>query len=261
MNALYARPDGEVVDPLNGMADLHARRVRFIGTAENRIREDYLRTLRYFRFHSWYGDAEAGFDSQALAAIAANLDGLAQLSLERVTAELLKLLSAADPAPSVAVMRQTGVLGQLLPGAEDRALAPLIHLEGGLSPDPIRRLAALGGADLLPHLRLSKAQARTLDLLRNAATGTQSVPELAYRLGRENAHSAALLRVALLEQPISPDLEVELDCGAAAAFPLVAADLMPALSGRALGAALKKLEQDWIISGFALSREELLGKL
>ena len=72
-------PDGAVLDPLLGLPDLQARRVRFIGTAENRIREDYLRSLRYFRFHAWYGDAEAGFDPDALSAIAENLDGLVHL--------------------------------------------------------------------------------------------------------------------------------------------------------------------------------------
>jgi poly(A) polymerase len=261
MNAIYARPDGTVVDPLGGMADLKARRVRFIGTAEHRIREDYLRTLRYFRFHAWYGDTHAGFDPDALAAIAANLEGLSQLSLERVTAELLKLLGAPDPAPAIAVMRQIGVLGQILPGANDRALAPLIHLEAGAPVDPVRRLAALGGAEMQGHLRLSKAEARQLEQLRDAVSASATATELSYRLGRDLAHSACLLRAALLEQPISPELETDLARGAEAIFPIVAADLMPDLSGAALGAALKQLEQAWIASGFALDRAELLQQL
>jgi len=261
MNAIYARPDGTVVDPLGGMADLKARRVRFIGTAEHRIREDYLRTLRYFRFHAWYGDTQAGFDPDALAAIAANLEGLSQLSLERVTAELLKLLGAPDPAPAIAVMRQIGVLGQILPGADDRALAPLIHLEAGAPVDPVRRLAALGGAEMQGHLRLSKAEARQLEQLRDAVSTSATATELSYRLGRDLAHSACLLRAALLEQPISSELETDLARGAEAIFPIVAADLMPDLSGAALGAALKQLEQAWIASGFALDRAELLQQL
>ncbi|WP_281954637.1 CCA tRNA nucleotidyltransferase [Pseudophaeobacter arcticus] len=261
MNAIYARPDGTIVDPLGGMADLTARRVRFIGTAENRIREDYLRALRYFRFHAWYGDTQAGFDPDALAAIAANLDGLSQLSLERVTAELLKLLSAPDPAPAIAVMRQLGVLGQILPGADDRALAPLIHWEAGVPADPIRRLAALGGVEMQAHLRLSKAEVRQLVQLRDATSGSATTIELSYRLGRELARSACLLRAALLEQPVSPELETDLTRGADAVFPIVAADLMPDLSGVALGAALKQLEQAWITSGFTLGRAELLQQL
>ncbi|WP_417700116.1 CCA tRNA nucleotidyltransferase [Pseudophaeobacter sp.] len=270
MNALYARPDGSLVDPLQGLADLQARRVRFIGTAGNRICEDYLRILRYFRFHAWYGDAQAGFDPDALAAIANNLEGLSQLSLERVSSEMLKLLAAADPAPAIAVMRQLGVLGQVLPGSHDRALAPLVHLQdvqcqdnpgAAITPDPICRLAALGGEELLPYLRLSKAQARRLQQLRSAATGSDWASKLSYQLGSDMARSACLLRAALMEQPVSPYLEPDLARGAAAVFPVVAADLMPDLSGPALGAALKKLQQAWIESGFELTREDLLERL
>ncbi|MEP2716425.1 CCA tRNA nucleotidyltransferase [Pseudophaeobacter sp.] len=266
MNALYARPDGTVVDPLGGLADLQARRLRFIGTAANRIREDYLRSLRYFRFHAWYGDATAGFDPEARAAIAANLEGLSQLSLERVTSEVLKLLAAPDPAPAIAVMRRIGVLGQMLPGADDRALAPLVHLQGAHLPegstfDPICRLAALGGEELQELLRLSKNQARALVRLREAAVGTAPPDELAYHLGADLARQSCLLRAALLEQPVSPGLETDLARGATVVFPLKAADLMPDLSGAELGAALKQLEKAWIASGFALTRAALLQQL
>ncbi|MDE4172869.1 CCA tRNA nucleotidyltransferase [Phaeobacter sp. PT47_59] len=261
VNALYARPDGSIVDPLGGMPDLEARRIRFIGTAEDRIREDYLRSLRYFRFHAWYGDQAAGFDPDALAAIAANLDGLERLSRERVGTELLKLLAAPDPAPAIAVMRQTGVLAQILPGAEDRALAPLLHLEGqaGLASDPIRRLASISaGLDLQDPLRLSKEQARRLDRLYEAATGTMGPGELGYRLGAEQGRDALILRAALMEQPLASKALEEADHGAVQSFPVVAGDLMPGLSGAALGAELKRLEAAWIASGFVLDRAQLL---
>jgi poly(A) polymerase len=261
MNALYAAPDGTVVDPLNGLKDLNARKVRFIGDATARIREDYLRSLRYFRFHAWYGDHSEGFDPEALSAIASNLDGLVQLSKERVTAELLKLLSASDPAPSVAAMRQTGVLSTLLPGADDRALAPLIHLESGLAPNPLRRLAALGGSILSNELRLSKQQQGSLALMREAAESMTAVAELAFRHGMGVARDIALLRAALLEQPVSPLLEADLELGGCAAFPVSARDLMPEYAGPALGKALRQLEAEWIASGFALDRETLLSRL
>ena len=145
MNALYARSDGTVLDPLGGLPDLRARRVRFIGCAGDRIREDYLRSLRYFRFHAWYGCNDLGFDPEALAAIADNLDGLSTLSRERVGGELLRLLAAPDPAPAVAAMRSTGALGLVLPGSDDRALAPLVHLRGA-GGRGAQRAAAAGGA-------------------------------------------------------------------------------------------------------------------
>ena len=261
MNALYARPDGEVVDPLDGLPDLMARRVRFIGTAENRIREDYLRSLRYFRFHAWYGNADLGFDPDALSAIAGNLDGIPSLSRERVGQELVKLLSAPDPAPAIAVMRQIGLLSVILPGSDDRALAPLIHLEAGMPPDPMRRLAALGGEDPRDALRLSKAQANMVQLLRTEATGPTAPAALAYMYDQSVARSAMLLRSALLEMPLSPMLETELNAGAQAVFPLTAQDLMPDVQGPALGVALKRLKSDWIASGFSLDKDSLLKRL
>ncbi|WP_281709085.1 CCA tRNA nucleotidyltransferase [Phaeobacter italicus] len=261
MNALYARPDGEVVDPLDGLPDLVARRVRFIGTAENRIREDYLRSLRYFRFHAWYGNADLGFDPDALSAIAGNLDGIPSLSRERVGQELVKLLAAPDPAPAIAVMRQIGLLSVILPGSDDRALAPLIHLEAGMPPDPMRRLAALGGEDPREALRLSKAQANMVQLLRTEATGSTAPAALAYMYDQSVARDAMLLRSALLEMPLPPMLETELNAGAQAVFPLTAQDLMPDLRGPALGAALKRLKSDWIASGFSLDKDSLLKRL
>ncbi len=124
MNALYADRQGEVIDPLDGLPDLLARRIRFVGDAETRIREDYLRILRFFRFHAAYGDPEGGLDPEGLAACAALSAGLGTISRERITAELKKLLSARDPAPTVAAMAQSGVLLHVLPGADPRALAP-----------------------------------------------------------------------------------------------------------------------------------------
>ena len=196
MNALYARPDGSILDPLNGLPDLEARHVRFIGEAEDRIREDYLRSLRYFRFHAWYGDADAGFDPDALAAIAANLDGLTGLSRERVGAELLKLLAAPDPAPSVAAMRNAGILAQLMPGSDDRSLPVLTKLEtdAQVAPDPVRRLAAITPPEVAATLRLSRSQIQRLSRMRDEAAGTASIAELGYRNGVEGGLNEALLR-------------------------------------------------------------------
>ena len=99
MNALYATPDGTVIDPLGGLSDLIARRVRFVGDPDARITEDFLRILRFFRFHAWFGDPAEGIDAEGLAACAAHLDGLELLSRERIGAEMRKLLAAPDPAP------------------------------------------------------------------------------------------------------------------------------------------------------------------
>ncbi|KNX40502.1 CCA-adding enzyme [Roseovarius tolerans] len=260
MNALYARPDGSVIDPLGGIDDLTARRVRFIGNGATRIKEDYLRILRFFRFHACYGDAEAGLDSDALAACAAHLDGLAGLSRERVGAEMRKLLTAPDPAPSVAAMQMTGVLTAILPGADVRSLAPLVYLESetNTAPNALRRLAALGGEDIPDRLRLSRADTKRLALLRDGASATMPPAEIGYRYGATDGMDMLLLRAALLDAPLDPNAPDDLKRGASAAFPVKSADLMPDYTGPALGQKLQDLENRWIASGFRLGREDLL---
>lgn len=259
MNALYARADGTVLDPLGqGLADLAARRLRFVGDADARIREDYLRILRFFRFSAWYGDPAQGMDAEGLAACGANLAGIETLSRERVGAEMKKLLAAPDPAPAVAAMQAAGILAQVLPGADSRALAPLVHLEGGRGPDAMRRLAVLGGSDAAERLRLSNPEARRLERLRAAALEGMGAAELGYRLGAHDGADAALIWAALMGQEIDDSCWNRVEFGAAQQFPIRAADLMPELSGPALGARLKELEARWIASGFALGRDEML---
>ena len=261
MNALYADARGQVADPLGGLPDLEARRVRFIGAPLDRIREDYLRILRYFRFAAWYGDPDQGFDADALDGIARGLDGLAQLSRERVGQELLRLLAAPDPLAAVSVMAQTGVLAQVLPGGSALSLGPLLAEEArlGLAPDALRRLAVLGVDS--PDLRLSRAQATRLALLQRLTGSAERAAELGWRHGRDIARDVLALRAASLQQPVSEaDLRAA-DMGAAAKFPLTARDLMPRLQGAALGAALRAAEARWIASGFALTRAQLLDDL
>ncbi|SLN24809.1 CCA-adding enzyme [Pseudoruegeria aquimaris] len=261
MNALYADASGHVSDPLgDGLADLDARRVRFIDDPAQRIREDYLRILRFFRFHAWYGDPEQGIDAEGLAACAENSAGIETLSAERIGAEMKKLLSAPDPAPSVASMQQAGVLAAVLPGADARGLPLLVAFEAehGFPADPMRRLAVLGGEDVAARLRLSRQEARQLAQMREAIGSGEAPGALGYRLGAETARNVLLLRAALFEVPAAAaDLDA-VGAGAGAAFPVAAADLMPAYSGPALGARLKELEARWIASGFTLTRDELL---
>ena len=258
MNALYVDPTGQVLDPLGGLPDLQARRVRFIDDAGERIREDYLRTLRFFRFHAWYGDEAAGIDPDGLAACAANLDGLETLSKERVGLEMLKILSAPDPAPAMAAMEQSGVLARILPGADASKLAVLVHLEAEYAVDPLRRLALLGGQGVAKALRLSKKQAKQLENLRDGMGSSADVGELAFRLGPDQARNIAVLRAVMFETPLADELDRQIEAGAAAKFPIKPADLMPGITGPALGDKLRELETRWIASGFALTREELL---
>jgi poly(A) polymerase len=259
MNALYAHADGTVIDPLTGLADLKARRVRFIGDAHARITEDYLRILRFFRFSAWYGNADHGFDADALAAISETRDGLSGLSRERVGAEMIKLLSALDPSPAIASMAQVGVLHATLPGSQSCALGPLVHLEQsvGRVPDPLVRLAALGVFDGTA-LRLSKRDQKRLAQYQSLIPAATPPAELGYRHGKRIARDVLLLRAAMLERPLDQAELVSAEKGAMQRLPVKPGDLMPAYSGAALGEKLRELEDRWIASGFALSRDELL---
>ncbi|APE45140.1 CCA tRNA nucleotidyltransferase [Sulfitobacter alexandrii] len=261
MNALYATPRGVVVDPLGGLPDLLARRVRFIEDPGARIREDYLRILRYFRFWAIYADQDAGFDPETLAHISENLEGLSTLSAERVGQEMVKLLAAADPSAAVATMRTIGVMGAVLPGSDDRFLAPYVHLETAcqVAPDWRARLAVLGGEDPAARLRLGKADARHLALLSEIGWAGPPVAELAYRHGRAVAEQALLMRCALNDTLPETGWPEKIAAGVNATFPVSARDLMPEYEGRALGARLASLERVWIESGFTLGRDELLG--
>jgi poly(A) polymerase len=144
MNALYASADGEVLDMVGGVDDLKMGRVRFVGDPVTRIREDYLRILRLLRFHAWYGKGE--IDSEGLRAAASEKAGLKDLSGERIQREMLRLLEADDPMPSLRAMAATGILGEVLPAILnlprlERLVA--IDTDNFFAPDAILRLAAL----------------------------------------------------------------------------------------------------------------------
>jgi poly(A) polymerase len=258
MNALYADLRGDVLDPLGGLPDLVARRLRFVGDAHQRIREDYLRILRFFRFHAHYGDPGEGMDAEALAASAELAEGVDGLSRERIGSEIRKLLAARDPAPAVAAMAQAGVLARVLPGSDARALAPLVHLEGDLPPRWQRRLAALGGQEVEERLRLSRADAAVLAALRDAVGRGWSPAALGWKLGAEGGRDAVLLRAALLESPLPTDWQTDVARGAASVMPVTAIDLMPDLQGAALGARLKEIEARWLASDLRLTRADFL---
>jgi poly(A) polymerase len=164
-NALYADVDGKVFDPTgHGVEDARAGRVMFVGDALTRLREDYLRILRFFRFHAWYGRGEP--DAAALSACRALKGMLAGRSAERVQKELLKLLAAPDPRDALRLMVKTQILAEVLPQARDlNRLERLVEVEGltGAEPDAALRLAALlpddrkAGAATAERLRLSNA--------------------------------------------------------------------------------------------------------
>lgn len=203
INALYAHPETlEISDYFGGLDDLAARRVRFIGDARERIAEDHLRILRYYRFQARFG---SDLDEEAEAACAELAPTLKGLSRERIASELLNLLSLPDPHPTVSRMREKGVLGVILPeacAAQIAALEALIAREdaGSFTPDPVRRLAALlppspdVAETVAARLRLSKSQrARLVSAASRTDEDAARPRALAYREGTEFAADRLLL--------------------------------------------------------------------
>jgi poly(A) polymerase len=185
-NALSCRPDGVLFDYFGGLEDLAAGRVRFVGDARQRIAEDRLRLLRFFRFLAWYG--RAGPDPEGLKAASEAAPELALLSGERIQAEMLKLLAAPNPTPTLRLMAQRGVLGHAIPAEGNiERLEKLLEIESlaGLAPDPIRRLGALLQPDADGILRLAErwrlSNAARDRLLAVAAPGPKPDPALSDR--------------------------------------------------------------------------------
>lgn len=250
INALYADPaSGEIFDYFGGLDDLAARRVRFIGDARQRIREDHLRILRYFRFQARFGSQPA--DSEAEAAVSELAATLKGLSRERVGTEMMNLLGLPDPAPTVQRMAQLGVLAVVLPEADPAALAALVAEEQrqSVAPDALRRLAALLPAEVplaeavASRFRLSGAQKKRLALAAARDGAPDDARALAYRLGREGA----LDRLLLAGESVAP-----LDGWEIPQFPLKGGEVVERgiKAGPEVARVLRSVEARWVSEGF-----------
>ena len=271
MNALYADASGVVFDDVGGIADLQAGRVRFVGDPACRIREDFLRILRLFRFHAWYG--RCPLDGEAVYAAEKEKAGLAKLSGERIAKEMLKLLEAENPVAVLIAMSEIGVLAAVIPCAADIMRLKRIaaaDAAAGLAPDGVLRLAALlPRAVLIAQMvaarwKLSNAQRdRLLDLVGAAEEITpylssHQVAKLLYRLGPERFGDR--VRLAWAD---APQAFVQWRTFLAAAndwqrpaFPLTGDDVLQAgiAKGPGIGAVLGEVEAWWIENGFPADR-------
>jgi poly(A) polymerase len=279
LNSLYASRDGTIFDPTgHGAADARAGRIVFVGDPELRLREDHLRSLRFFRFLAWYGRGEP--DAAAIAAITKLKDKVASLAAERISAELLKLLAAEDPRAAVRLMQATGVLAVVLPGPLDLdRLDALVAIETRLGEtDALARLAALSPDDpaeavrMAGRLRLSNAER---DRLAAALTPAPQIgPELSppaaramiYRLGGQAFRDRTKLnwaaaggapadgwrRLLAIAEGWTPPV-----------LPVDGADVLAAGApkGPGVGEALRAIEAWWIEGDFTADRQAALVKL
>ena len=269
MNALYADAKGEVFDSVGGVADLKAGRVRFVGDPTMRIREDFLRILRLFRFHAWYG--KGALDSKALHAAAAEKAGLAQLSGERIAKEMLKLLAAEDPVPVLRSMAASGILVEILPGELNIArLERLVAIDSNnfFAPNSILRLAALlpdraaAAHEVADRWKLSNADRdRLADLGGNtdkivSYLSIKEVRKLLYKLEIARFKDRVLLKWA--EDPKETNfiqwraLLAMADAWQRPKFPLDGGNVMAAgvPQGPLIGEILAEVEEWWVDSDF-----------
>jgi poly(A) polymerase/tRNA nucleotidyltransferase (CCA-adding enzyme) len=254
MNAMSMTRDGAVFDYFGGIGDLRAGLVRFVGDPATRIAEDYLRILRFFRFHARY--AAGPPDSAAVEAIRARVPGLARLSAERVWSELSRILAAPDPRNAVALMAELGVLAAVIPEGADPARLTRV-VAAGAPADPLLRLAALLTGDpaaFAARLRLSTAEHDRLTALRNAALARPDADDDALRRLLADTDPAVLLDRIWLDGGTGPEwaaLRARLASMPRPVFPLEGRDVL-ALGlppGPHVGALLRALREWWLEGG------------
>jgi len=268
INALSLSADGIVHDYVGGIDDIAARRVRFIGDPQRRIEEDYLRILRFFRFHAHFADGPP--DRAGLHACIAARAGLETLSRERVRMEMLKLIVAARATPTLVVMQESGLLGLVLGGVPFLAsFENMIKVEValGAAPDAVRRLGALAvwvaedAERMTQRLRLSNVESERLLALElwwrvTPQTDAQKGRALLYRLGPQTFTDQVLLAWTRSQAGAADHAWLELaqlpQRWTAPAFPLKAADFIARgiKPGPALGAVLRAAELAWIDADF-----------
>jgi poly(A) polymerase len=266
MNALYCDAMGCIYDFTNGYPDILARRVIFVGDPEQRITEDYLRILRFFRFHARYGDGAP--DAVGLAACMRFSAGMDALSPERIRQEMFKLMAAKGAVPTLKLMAEQGILAHLLPYTEEWRVI------GRLPPDPLLRLAvlALEPMTMKQRWRLSNHEGKRLEAMSSLVAPTPGLREaeqkiVLYQIGPEAWTD--LVRIAwarsdttmddsrwqaLLSLPQRWHIPV---------LPVSGADLLAAgmAPGPEIGATLKALEDWWVASGFTPGKQDLLKRL
>lgn len=274
MNALAATPNGTVVDYFDGFRDLRAGHVRFVGDAMQRIEEDHLRALRFFRFYAWYGKGAP--DGDGLKACAALAHTIPKLSGERIRNEMLRLLAAPDPAPTLALMAQAKVLEFVMPEARDRTLLEALAAIDAGEIDRLRRLAALlrpsnsDGAALAKRWHLSSKEARRLEQIARPVVEVSASLDRAGQRRALYAVGADLFRdLVWLAWAASSDAEAfkamlhHAEVWRCPRFPARGADVkalgMP--DGPEVGRLLKAVETWWIEQDFQPKRNEVLEEL
>ena len=282
INSIYLKQNGEIYDPHNGIQHLKDRKIIFIGNPDERINEDYLRILRFFRFNAFYGNNNLKLSSDSIKACTKNKNKIKKLSSERVQNEFFKILNSSDPYFIVSIMRKIEILDLLFEHKVETKIFKkllLIEKENSFSKNHILRFASLAlknkkiNANNLQMFNFSKKERKELCLLTNQEfeihnkLNKSDIKKILYSIDRKTLKDMAKLSWALSNNRVTnknwKNVLSQIDKVAIPIFPLKAKDILDygLEEGPIIGEILKKVEQDWIDSNFEHNKEDLLFKL
>lgn len=282
INSIYLKQNGELYDPHNGIQNLKDKKIIFIGNPDERINEDYLRILRFFRFNAFYGNNNLKLSSDSIKACTKNKNKIKKLSSERVQNEFFKILNSSDPYFIVSIMRKIEILDLLFEHKVETKIFKkllLIEKENSFSKNHILRFASLAlknkkiNSNNLQMFNFSKKERKELYLLTNQEfeihnkLNKSDIKKILYSIDRKTLKDMAKLSWALSNNRVTnknwKNVLSQIDKVAIPIFPLKAKDILDygLEEGPIIGEILKTVEQDWIDSNFEHNKEDLLFKL
>ena len=282
INSIYLKQNGELYDPHNGVQNLKDKKIIFIGNPDERINEDYLRILRFFRFNAFYGNNNLKLSSDSIKACTKNKNKIKKLSSERVQNEFFKILNSSDPYFIVSIMRKIEILDLLFEHKVETKIFKkllLIEKENSFSKNHILRFASLAlknkkiNSNNLQMFNFSKKERKELCLLTNQEfeihnkLNKSDIKKILYSIDRKTLKDMAKLSWALSNNRVTnknwKNILSQIDKVAIPIFPLKAKDILDygLEEGPIIGEILKTVEQDWIDSNFEHNKEDLLFKL
>ena len=266
MNSIYMAVSGEIIDPLGSLDDLLEKKIKFIGNPSERIEEDNLRILRFFRFLAEFNKGRSDIDQDTMEALYKYKKEVKSLSRERIWMELKRILSVPEPQHIFSIMIAEGILDEVFPPIEIEGLSKVITAEKkySVSPSHLVRLFSLNksiGKKWAHYVSLTSNEAKILEFIKESLAHYKELKTVAYKFGRGVAEGWLLNFHDGSFDVIPSKMSEIINTGCNAFFPISGVDLLEEMEeGPELGRQMERLEKLWIKSGFKMSKEELLSK-
>ena len=267
MNSIYMNISGEIIDPLGSLDDLLEKKIKFIGNPSERIEEDNLRILRFFRFLAEFNKGRSDIDQDTMEALYKYKKEVKSLSRERIWMELKRILSVPEPQHIFSIMIEKGILDEVFPPIEIEGLSKVITAEKkySVSPSHLVRLFSLNksiGKKWAHYVSLTSNEAKILEFIKESLVHYKDLKTVAYKFGRVVAEGWLLNYDDGFSEMIPSKISEIIDNGCNTFFPVSGVDLLEEMEeGPELGRQMEWLEDLWIKSGFTMGKKELLSKL